>query len=106
MNCFGFARMAYGGVFRSCWNFESTTPVGRQSLDTELTLQETGHRDCDTMHTIWSTGRPAAFGLHPEAQVFDHDVSNERKYPELAPQVFMQNIVVNQLREMIIQPHQ
>jgi hypothetical protein len=33
---------------------------------------------------------------------FDHDVSNETKYPELAPRVFMQSIVVNQLGETII----
>jgi hypothetical protein len=37
---------------------------------------------------------------------FDHDVSDETKYPELASRVFMKNIVVNQLGEMIIQPHQ
>jgi hypothetical protein len=35
-----------------------------------------------------------------------HDVSDETKYLELAPRVFMQNIVVNQLGEMISQPHQ
>jgi hypothetical protein len=36
----------------------------------------------------------------------DHDVSDDTKYLELVPRVFMQNIVVNQLGEMIIQPHQ
>jgi hypothetical protein len=36
----------------------------------------------------------------------DHDVSDETKYPELAPQVFMKNIVVNQLGETISHPHQ
>jgi hypothetical protein len=37
---------------------------------------------------------------------FDHDVSDETKYPKLAPRVFMKNIVINQLGEMINQPHQ
>jgi hypothetical protein len=36
----------------------------------------------------------------------NHNVSNETKYPELVPQVFKQKIVVNQLGEMITQPHQ
>ena len=36
----------------------------------------------------------------------DHDVSDDTKYPELTPKVFMQNMVVNQLGETISQPHQ
>jgi hypothetical protein len=36
----------------------------------------------------------------------NHDVSDDTKYPELASIFFMQNIVVNQLGETIIQPHQ
>jgi hypothetical protein len=36
----------------------------------------------------------------------NHDVSNDTKYPELAPRDFMQNIVVNQLGETINQLHQ
>jgi len=35
----------------------------------------------------------------------DHDVVDERKYPELAPQVFMETIVVNPLRGTITKPH-
>jgi hypothetical protein len=36
---------------------------------------------------------------------FDRDVTDETKFPELAQRVFMQTIVVNQLGEMISQPH-
>jgi hypothetical protein len=36
----------------------------------------------------------------------DHDITNETRYPQLTPRVFMQNIVVNQLGEMISQPNQ
>jgi hypothetical protein len=36
----------------------------------------------------------------------NHDISNKTKYLELASRVFMKNIVVNQLGEMISQPHQ
>jgi hypothetical protein len=35
----------------------------------------------------------------------DHEVLDDTKYPELAPRVFMQNIVVNQLGERINQLH-
>ena len=35
---------------------------------------------------------------------FDHDVADERKYPELAPQVFMETIDMNPLRGTITKP--
>jgi hypothetical protein len=49
---------------------------------------------------------PQLLGHIGKLKYSDHDVSDETKYPELALRVFMQNIVVNQLGEMISQPHQ
>jgi hypothetical protein len=36
----------------------------------------------------------------------NHDVSDENKYPEIVAHAFMQKVVMNQLGEMISQPHQ
>ena len=49
---------------------------------------------------------PQLLGHIRKLKYSDHDVSYETKYPKLAPRVFMQNIVVNQLGETISQPHQ
>jgi hypothetical protein len=49
---------------------------------------------------------PQLLGHVGKLKYSDHDVADETKYPELAPQVFMQKIVVNQLGETITQPHQ
>jgi hypothetical protein len=49
---------------------------------------------------------PQLLGHVGKLKYSDHDVSDETKYPKLASRVFMQNIVVNQLGEMISQPHQ
>jgi hypothetical protein len=48
---------------------------------------------------------PQLLGHVGKLKYSDHDVADDTKYPELAPQVFMQKIVVNQLRETITQPH-
>jgi hypothetical protein len=49
---------------------------------------------------------PQLLGHVGKLKYSDHDVVDETKYQELTPQVFMQKIVVNQLRESITQPHQ
>jgi hypothetical protein len=49
---------------------------------------------------------PQLLGHVGKLKYFDHDVEDETKYPNLAPQVFMQKVVVNQLGETIIHPHQ
>jgi hypothetical protein len=49
---------------------------------------------------------PQLLGHVGKLKYSDHDVSDDTKYPELAPRVYMQNIVVNQLGETISQPHQ
>jgi hypothetical protein len=49
---------------------------------------------------------PQLLGHVGKIKYSDHDVSDDTKYLELAPRVFMQNIMVNQLGEMIIQPHE
>jgi hypothetical protein len=48
---------------------------------------------------------PQLLGHVGKLKYSDHDVEDETKYPKLAPQVFMQKIVVNQLGETITQPH-
>jgi hypothetical protein len=94
------------GTTRSCWNFEPANTAGGPSSDTKLTSKETGCRDCATSHTRGSTGGPTTIGSRRKLKYSNHDVADETKYPELAPQVFMQKIVVNQLGETITQPHQ
>jgi hypothetical protein len=49
---------------------------------------------------------PQLLGQVGKLKYSDHDVSDETKFPELAQRVFMQTITVNQLGEMISQPHQ
>jgi hypothetical protein len=49
---------------------------------------------------------PQLLGHIGKLKYSDHDVSDDTKYPELTPKVFMQNMVVNQLGETISQPHQ
>jgi hypothetical protein len=49
---------------------------------------------------VWSQ----LLGYVGKLKYFNHDISDETKYPELASRVFMQNIVVNQLGETISQP--
>jgi hypothetical protein len=49
---------------------------------------------------------PQLLGHVGKLKYSNHDVSNDTKYPELKPRLFMQNIMVNQLGEIINQPHQ
>jgi hypothetical protein len=44
---------------------------------------------------------PQLLGQVGKLKYSDHDVSDDTKYPELVPRVFMQKIEVNQLGEMI-----
>jgi hypothetical protein len=48
---------------------------------------------------------PQLLGHVEKLKYSDHDILDETKYPKLVPMVFMHNIVVNQLGEMISQPH-
>jgi hypothetical protein len=49
---------------------------------------------------------PQLLGHVGKLSFSDHDVEYDTKYTELAPQVFMQKIVVNQLGQSITQPHE
>jgi hypothetical protein len=49
---------------------------------------------------------PQLLGHVGKIRYSDHDIADETKYLELAPQVFIQKLIVNQLRETITQPHQ
>jgi hypothetical protein len=49
---------------------------------------------------------PQLLGHVRKLKYSDHDILDDTKYLELAPRIFMQNIVVNQLGETISQPHQ
>jgi hypothetical protein len=49
---------------------------------------------------------PQLLGHAEKLKFSNHDVEDDTKYPKLAPQIFMQKIVVNQLGESITQPHQ
>jgi hypothetical protein len=49
---------------------------------------------------------PQLLGHIEKLKYSDHDVEDETKYPELAPQVFIQTIVVNPLRGTVTTPHQ
>jgi hypothetical protein len=49
---------------------------------------------------------PQLLGHVRKLKYSDYDVSDETKYPKLAPRFFMHNIVVNQLGETISQPYQ
>jgi hypothetical protein len=98
--------MTYGGATGSCWNFKQPP-----QQEDRVQIPSSPHKKPAEKIVLPCIPdgvqvEPQLLGHVGKLKYSDHDISDQAKYPKLVSRVFMYTIIINQLGETIIHPHQ